>query len=61
MQTEDKPLLKMQRNVNGNTEPLQKLYRKMTIENAYYIDLLMVPNFHMLKDIKLKMDYLIIP
>lgn len=50
--TEDKPLLKMQRNAMGIQNLLQKLYRKMTIENAYYIDPNGAPNFHMLKDIK---------
>ncbi|MCL1668125.1 DUF4929 domain-containing protein [Elizabethkingia ursingii] len=50
--TEDKPLLKMQRNAMGIQTLLLKLYRKMTIENTFFLDPLGAPNFKMLKDIK---------
>ncbi len=49
--TEDRPLLKMQRNAMGIQTLLLKLYRKMTIENTFFLDPLGAPNFKMLKDI----------
>jgi len=50
--TEDKPLLKMQRNAMGIQTLLLKLYRKMTIENINLLDVNGLANFKMLKDIK---------
>lgn len=49
---EDKPLLKMERNAMGIQPLFFKLYRKMTIENSYYLDPDGSPVFKMLKDIK---------
>ncbi|MDE5490837.1 DUF4929 family protein [Elizabethkingia meningoseptica] len=50
--TEDKPLLKMERNAMGMQPLLLKLYRKITIENLNLLDVNGVPNFKILKDIK---------
>jgi hypothetical protein len=50
----------MQRNAMGIQTLLLKLYRKMTIENTFFLDPLGAPNFKMLKDIK-ENGYHIIP